>query len=91
MLDRDTRALAVADVIMRIVELMVDAPHKAFIRHWHGEQTTVIELYVAKDDLGKVIGKKGRNAEALRAIVFAISSKLKLRAVLEIIMDDLPQ
>lgn len=50
-----------------------------------GEQTTVVELKVDKTDLGKVIGKQGRTARALRTILNAASTKLKKRSVLEII------
>jgi predicted RNA-binding protein YlqC (UPF0109 family) len=50
-----------------------------------GEQTSVIELRVAKEDLGKVIGKQGRTAKAMRTILSAASTKLRKRAVLEII------
>ena len=50
-----------------------------------GEQTSVIELRVAKEDLGKVIGKQGRTAKAIRTILSATSAKVHKRAVLEII------
>jgi hypothetical protein len=50
-----------------------------------GEQTSVIELRVAKEDLGKVIGKQGRTAKAMRTILSASSTKIRKRSVLEII------
>ena len=50
-----------------------------------GEQTTVLELKVAKEDLGKVIGKQGRTAQAMRTILNAAATKLRKRCVLEII------
>jgi len=50
-----------------------------------GEQTSVLELKVAKEDLGKVIGKQGRTARAMRTILSAASTKIKKRSVLEII------
>ena len=50
-----------------------------------GEQTTVLELKVAKEDLGKVIGKQGRTARAMRTILSAASTKCKKRTVLEIL------
>jgi uncharacterized protein len=50
-----------------------------------GEQTSVIELRVAKEDLGKVIGKGGKTAKAMRTILSAASAKVRKRAVLEII------
>lgn len=53
-----------------------------------GEHASVIELRTAKEDLGKIIGKRGRNAQAMRAILNAASAKLRKRTVLEIIEDD---
>jgi hypothetical protein len=50
-----------------------------------GEQTSVLELRVAKEDLGKVIGKQGRTAKAMRTILSAASTKIRKRSVLEII------
>ena len=64
---------------------MVDLPDSVEVNEIVGEQTTVIELKVDKSDLGKVIGKQGRTARALRTILNAASTKLKTRSVLEII------
>jgi predicted RNA-binding protein YlqC (UPF0109 family) len=63
----------------------VDHPDKVSVREVVGEQTTVIELRVDQSDLGKVIGKQGRTARAMRIILNAASTKLKKRTVLEII------
>lgn len=60
-------------------------PDDVDVKEVVGEQTTVIELKVDKSDLGKVIGKQGRTARALRTILNAASTKLKKRSVLEII------
>jgi predicted RNA-binding protein YlqC (UPF0109 family) len=68
-----------------IVKALVDYPDQVRVNAVRGEQTTVIELNVAKDDLGKVIGKQGRTAQSLRTVLNAASTKLKLRSVLEII------
>jgi len=72
-----------------LVELMskalVDLPDNVEVKEIVGEQTTVIELKVDKSDLGKVIGKQGRTARALRTILNAASTKLRKRSVLEII------
>lgn len=72
-----------------LVELMakalVDSPEQVKVAEIEGEKTSVIELSVAKDDLGKVIGKQGRTARAMRTILSAASTKVKKRAVLEII------
>lgn len=73
------------DLIKYIVEALVDHPDQVEVAEVEGEQTSVIELKVAKDDLGKVIGKQGRTARAMRTILSAASAKLKKRSVLEII------
>jgi predicted RNA-binding protein YlqC (UPF0109 family) len=63
----------------------VDKPEEVFVTEIEGEQTSVIELKVAKEDLGKVIGKQGRTARAMRTILSAASTKINKRSVLEII------
>ncbi len=68
-----------------LVKALVDKPDAVRVVSIRGEQTTVIELHVDKEDLGKVIGKQGRTAQSLRTILNAASTKLKLRAVLEIV------
>lgn len=68
-----------------VVKALVDSPDDVQVTAIRGEKTTVIELRVAKDDLGKVIGKQGRTAQSLRTILNAASTKLRLRSVLEII------
>lgn len=73
------------DLILMIAKALVDLPDQVDVEEVVGEQTTVIELKVAKEDLGKVIGKQGRTAQAMRTILNAASTKLKKRSVLEII------
>lgn len=77
------------DTIKSLIETMaralVDKPEQVEVTEVEGEQTTVLELKVAKEDLGKVIGKEGRTAKALRIILVAASTKLRRRSVLEII------
>lgn len=72
-----------------LVELMakalVDQPEKVVVSLLEGEQTTILELKVAPEDLGKVIGKQGRTARAMRIILGAAGMKLKRRFNLEII------
>jgi hypothetical protein len=68
-----------------IARALVDNPDAVDVSEIEGEQTSVIELKVAKEDLGKVIGKQGRTARAMRTILSAASTKIKKRAVLEII------
>ncbi|HUN54767.1 MAG TPA: KH domain-containing protein [Smithella sp.] len=74
------------ELIKHIVQSLVDNPDKVEITEVIGEQTSVIELRVAKEDLGKVIGKRGRTAQAIRTILFAASiKKVHKRAVMEIL------
>ena len=73
------------DLIEYVSKSLVDVPDEVKVTEIVGEQTTVVELRVDKSDLGKVIGKQGRTARALRIILNAASTKLKKRAVLEII------
>ena len=68
-----------------MAKALVDFPEQVHVAEIVGEQTTVIELKVAKEDLGKVIGKEGRTAQSLRTILGAVSTKLRKRSVLEIL------
>jgi len=63
----------------------VDKPEEVVVTEIEGQQTSVIELKVAKEDLGKVIGKQGRTARAMRTILSGASAKIKKRSVLEIL------
>lgn len=73
------------ELIRYMAQALVDQPDLVQISEIVGEQTSVIELRVAKEDLGKVIGKQGRTAKAMRIILSASSTKLRKRTVLEII------
>jgi predicted RNA-binding protein YlqC (UPF0109 family) len=73
------------ELVEYIAQSLVDKPEEVQVREVGGEQTIVYELRVAKDDLGKVIGKQGRTARAMRTILGAASTKLKKRSVLEIL------
>lgn len=73
------------ELIEFMAKALVDNPEKVRVSEIEGEQTSVIELRVAKEDLGKVIGKQGRTARAMRTILSAASTKIRKRAVLEII------
>lgn len=73
------------DLIKYIAQALVDNPEKVEVSEVQGEQTSVIELRVAKEDLGKVIGKQGKTAKAMRTILSAASAKIHKRTVLEII------
>lgn len=73
------------DLVAYIAKALVDKPDEVFVTEVEGEQTSVLELKVAKEDLGKVIGKQGRTARAIRTILSASSTKIGKRSVLEIL------
>jgi predicted RNA-binding protein YlqC (UPF0109 family) len=73
------------DLINYIAQALVDHPEEVSVTEVEGNQTSVLELKVAKEDLGKVIGKQGRTARAMRTILTAASAKIRKRTVLEII------
>ena len=73
------------ELIEFIAKALVDNPDQVKVSEIEGEKTSVIELSVSKEDLGKVIGKQGRTARAMRTILSAASTKARKRAVLEII------
>jgi len=73
------------ELIKYIAQALVDSPEEVEVTEVEGERTSVIELKVAKKDLGKIIGKQGRTARAIRTILSAASTKINKRSVLEII------
>jgi uncharacterized protein len=73
------------ELIKYMAQALVDNPEQVEVSEVVGEQTSVIELRVAKEDLGKVIGKQGRTAKAMRTVLSAASTKIRKRSVLEII------
>jgi len=73
------------DLVEFMAKALVDKPDEVEVNEIIGEQTTVVELKVAKEDLGKVIGKQGRTARSMRTILNAASTKLHKRSVLEIV------
>jgi predicted RNA-binding protein YlqC (UPF0109 family) len=72
-------------LITYIAQALVDHPDQVQVTEIEGEQTSVLELKVAREDLGKVIGKQGRTARAMRTILSAASTRLRKRSVLEIL------
>jgi predicted RNA-binding protein YlqC (UPF0109 family) len=76
---------AMKELVKYMAQALVDNPDVVDVSEVIGEQTSVIELRVAKEDLGKVIGKQGRTAKAMRTILSAASTKIRKRTVLEII------
>ena len=73
------------DLIEFIARSLVDDPDNVQVNEVAGESASVIELRVAKEELGKVIGKNGRTARAMRTILSAASTKMRQRATLEIL------
>jgi predicted RNA-binding protein YlqC (UPF0109 family) len=73
------------DLISYIAQALVDFPEKVEVSVVEGRHTTILELRVAKKDMGKIIGRQGRTAQAIRTILSAASGKARKRHVLEII------
>ena len=77
--------MSLKDLVEYMAKSLVDEPEEVEVREIVGENTTVVELKVAKGDLGKVIGKQGRTARSMRTILNAASTKMHKRSVLEIV------
>jgi predicted RNA-binding protein YlqC (UPF0109 family) len=73
------------ELIETMARALVDNPEQVKVSEIEGGMTSIIELRVAKSDLGKVVGKQGRNVDAMRTILSAVSMKIHKRAILEII------
>ena len=73
------------ELLLAIVQSLVDKPDEVQIKEVVGEHAHVLELLVAKEDLGKVIGKGGAHASAIRTLMAAASGKEKKRYILEIV------
>ena len=73
------------DLVKYIAKALVDKPEEVVVTEIEGQQISVIELKVAKEDIGKVIGKQGRTAQAIRTILSAASTKINKRSILEIL------
>jgi predicted RNA-binding protein YlqC (UPF0109 family) len=73
------------ELVEAIAKALVDKPEEVQVRSVDGEQVTVLELRVARDDLGKVIGRQGRTAKSIRTILGAAGMKLRKRFTLEIL------
>lgn len=76
---------AMKDLLEEIAKALVDNPEDVHVTEVEGEQTTVLELRVRNDDLGKVIGRQGRTARAIRTLLSAAGMKVHKRFVLEIL------
>ncbi len=73
------------DLITKIAQALVDQPEEVSVNEIGGSHTTMLEVRVAKTDMGKIIGKQGRTAQAIRTILSAASGKSRKRYLLEIV------
>ena len=80
-----TERIPMKELLELIARSLVDRPDEVDVTEIEGEQTTVLELRVARDDLGKVIGRQGRTARAIRTLLSAAGMKVSKRFVLEIL------
>ena len=80
--------MALKALMEYIAKSLVDRPELVDVNEIEGEKTTILELRVAEDDLGKIIGKHGRTAKAMRTVINAAATKERKRAVLEILESD---
>lgn len=80
--------MALKTLVEYVAKSLVDHPDRVNVAEVEGEKTTILELRVAEDDLGKIIGKHGRTAKAIRTVINAAATKEKKRAVLEILETD---
>lgn len=78
-------AAALVDLVQLVARSLVDQPEKVVVREVSGDRFPRIELSVAREDIGKVIGKDGRTAQSIRALLNAAASKAGLRAHLDIL------
>ena len=77
--------IQIKELVEVIARALADDPSQVQVNEIVGQQISVLELRAAKSDLGKIIGKQGQNAHAMRTIVNAAATKLRKRAVLEIL------
>ena len=77
--------MALKQLVQTLAEALVDDPKSVDVAEIEGDNNIILELRVAKNDIGKVIGKDGRTARAMRTVLAASSARLKKRAVLEIL------
>lgn len=80
--------MELTQVIENLIKRLVSEPDQVEVRENQGERTLVFEVRVSKDDMGRVIGKKGKTIEALRTIVSAFGVKIKKRCVLQLVEEN---
>ena len=78
-------AVTMKQLVQYIAEALVDHPEEVEVNCVEGENSVILELKVARDDIGKVIGKGGQTAKAIRKILSAVGNKLKKKSLLQII------
>jgi len=76
------------ELVKYLAKAIVDKPEEVMVTEVEGEKTSIIKLRVAKEDFGLIIGKRGRNAEAIRTILRAAAAKLGKKPTLEIVEED---
>jgi len=75
----------IKDLVLKIAQALVDRPEKVSVNEIDSGNTVIYELTVSEDDMGKILGKRGRNADAIRTILGAIAGQIRKRLRLEII------
>jgi uncharacterized protein len=81
----DNGSCSMKELVESIARALADQPDAVSVAEISGARSLIVELTVAKEDMGKIIGKQGRTADAMRTIVAAVSAKMKKRSVLEFI------
>jgi hypothetical protein len=76
------------ELVRTLAKAIVDKPEEVIVTETEGDRTSIIKLRVAREDFGLIIGKKGRNAEAIRTILRAAAAKLGKKPTLEIIEEE---
>jgi uncharacterized protein len=78
------------DLVYTIIRALVDCPNAVEVRQVDGETTCILEVRVAPEDIGKVIGRQGRNIAALRTLLHAVGAKERKHILLEVLEDQEP-
>lgn len=81
----DHACCSMKELVEIMARSLVDKPEAVSVTEIGGAHSSILELKVAKEDIGKIIGKQGRTADAMRVIISAVSAKMNKRSVLEII------
>ncbi len=77
--------IAMKDLVLYMAQALVDKPDEVHVNAVEGESSVILELKVASDDIGKVIGKGGQTAKAMRKVLSAAATKLKKKSMLQIV------